>query len=156
MKIRHALEDEWLALSELAFRSKAHWGYDAAFMEDCRDELTLAARQIATFPTFVAEPAGVVAGFYMLVPLKGAYAGRAELNHFWVAPEAMGSGVGRALWTHAVGLATEGGIGVIEVLSDPNAAGFYRNMGCTDAGTGPSDSISDWDLAVLEYATGPK
>ena len=28
-------------LSNIAFRAKALWGYDAAFMEMCRDELTI-------------------------------------------------------------------------------------------------------------------
>jgi hypothetical protein len=37
--IRPAQADEVEALTALALRSKAHWGYDDAFMEACRAEL---------------------------------------------------------------------------------------------------------------------
>ena len=33
LSIREARPDEAELLSELAFRSKAHWGYDAEFLE---------------------------------------------------------------------------------------------------------------------------
>ncbi len=39
--IRGARQDECALLSDLAFRSKASWGYGEQFMEDCRDELTI-------------------------------------------------------------------------------------------------------------------
>jgi hypothetical protein len=41
--IRAAHGGELEALSALAMRSKAHWGYSAAFMQACRDELTVSA-----------------------------------------------------------------------------------------------------------------
>ena len=37
--LRAPLEDELPALADLCFRSKAVWGYDAAFMEACRPVL---------------------------------------------------------------------------------------------------------------------
>jgi len=39
--IRPARREECGLLTELALRSKAVWGYDAAFMEACREELTI-------------------------------------------------------------------------------------------------------------------
>jgi len=33
-------------LSNLAFRSKAHWGYSDEFMAACRDELTYSSEKI--------------------------------------------------------------------------------------------------------------
>ena len=39
--IRDASPGDCEALSALAFSSKAHWGYDDAFMAACRDELTV-------------------------------------------------------------------------------------------------------------------
>ena len=41
LTIRTPRPDELSSLSDLCFRSKAVWGYDAAFMEACRGELTL-------------------------------------------------------------------------------------------------------------------
>jgi hypothetical protein len=38
LTIRAPRADELSRLSDLCFRSKAVWGYDAAFTEACRDE----------------------------------------------------------------------------------------------------------------------
>ena len=54
-RIRRARGREAAALSALAMRSKAHWGYDAAFMAACRAELTLTPEGIAARPVFVCE-----------------------------------------------------------------------------------------------------
>ena len=37
--IRRARPEEAGALSDLAIRSKGHWGYDVAFLASCRAEL---------------------------------------------------------------------------------------------------------------------
>lgn len=47
MLIRLARVTEAEILSDLALRSKAHWGYDAEFIEACRDELTVDASEVA-------------------------------------------------------------------------------------------------------------
>ena len=46
LTIRAARVGEAGFLSELALRSKAHWGYDAAFIEACRDELSVDADRL--------------------------------------------------------------------------------------------------------------
>jgi hypothetical protein len=55
--------DEAGALSDLSLRSKAHWGYGAAFLEACRDELTLTPEQAAR-TRVVRDSAGTVMGFH--------------------------------------------------------------------------------------------
>ena len=45
--IRLARREETHALSELAFLSKAYWGYDEDFMAACRAELTVTPADIA-------------------------------------------------------------------------------------------------------------
>ena len=47
--------DEADRLSDLAFRSKAHWGYSPEFMEACREELRVAVAAIAAGRVFVLE-----------------------------------------------------------------------------------------------------
>ena len=59
------------ALSELALRSKGYWGYDATFLEACRDELTLTADQ-ATAARVVRASDGAARG----VPSVGTGPGR--------------------------------------------------------------------------------
>lgn len=57
-----------------------------------------------------------------------------ELDHLWVLPERIGSGIGRSLFEHAVHRASALGAEVLEIESDPNAEGFYRRMGAERIG----------------------
>ncbi|HSD78740.1 MAG TPA: hypothetical protein VLA98_15100, partial [Solirubrobacteraceae bacterium] len=60
LRLRPARAGEAAALSALALRSKGHWGYDAAFLELCRPELTLAEEDLGRLTTVVAERDGRV------------------------------------------------------------------------------------------------
>jgi len=75
--LRPARADEAPALSELALRSKAHWGYDDAFLEACRAELTVRPEHVAASRVVVATSAARVVGFSIL--LGGPP--RADLRH---------------------------------------------------------------------------
>src|SRR3546814_11592237 len=45
--LRLAKSSECGSLSALALRSKAYWGYDSAFLQACRDELTVSPKAAA-------------------------------------------------------------------------------------------------------------
>jgi GNAT superfamily N-acetyltransferase len=94
--IRRAALGDAAGLTDLALRSKAVWGYDTAFMDACRVELTISAESIRREPTFLLEDRGHLAGFYQL-RLSGA---SAEVAQFFIAPEALRGGFGRRLWRH--------------------------------------------------------
>src|SRR5439155_15042308 len=64
--IRRASPAEAAQLSALALRSKAHWGYDSAFLEACVVPLTVSPERINTTPVYVAEANQRVVGFYGL------------------------------------------------------------------------------------------
>jgi len=92
MTIRPALAEELDALSALCLASKSHWGYDAAFLEACRAELTIREADLARWPTAVMEAEGRPVGLVQI-----AVEGRgAELMKLFVAPGCMGAGIGRA------------------------------------------------------------
>ncbi|MCO4698660.1 hypothetical protein LRR80_04748 [Streptomyces sp. RO-S4] len=63
MLIRNARPDEAGELTEPALRSKAHWGYDEAFMASCREELTVRPSEVGERRTTLAERDGRVLGF---------------------------------------------------------------------------------------------
>lgn len=136
--IRRATEGDAARLTDLALRSKAVWGYDAAFMEACRLELTISAQSIRRRPTFLLEDRDRLAGFYQL-RLSGP---GAEVAQFFIAPEAIGRGLGRRLWRHLERTARNAGAQRLEVDSDPNAEGFYLAMGMVRRGEAPSGSIA--------------
>jgi hypothetical protein len=81
--IRPAAANDFPALSELAFRSKSHWGYDAAFMAACRNDLTITAVDAADELVYVLERSGALIGFYALRPLGDT----AELTNLFVEPK---------------------------------------------------------------------
>jgi GNAT superfamily N-acetyltransferase len=99
--LRAARTDEAALLSDLALRPKGYWGYDHAFLDACRAELTLAPEDVKAQRVTVAERDGRVVGFYALAgaPPEGT------LEDLFVEPDHIGSGVGRALWEHAIAAA---------------------------------------------------
>jgi GNAT superfamily N-acetyltransferase len=141
MRLRPALPSEADALTELALRSKAHWGYDEAFMEACRAELTITPARIEAEAMVVAEVDGRLAGF---VAVAGG-----SLEDLFTEPTLIGTGVGSALLAEAVAIARAGGFAELSIEADPHAADWYRSKGAVDAGTLPSGSIPGRRLPLL-------
>ena len=134
--IRRARPEEATLLGELALRSKGHWGYDAAFLANCREDLALSPDEVAQSPVFVAEDAeGDMTGYYRLIPQGG---GTVVLDALFVEPGAIGQGVGRRLREHAVNTASSLGYTRFEFQSDPHAVGFYQAMGVERCGESES------------------
>ena len=144
--VRKARPGEAAALSELAMRSKASNGYDAAFMEACRAELTYTPATIATGETWAAERAGVVEGFFDIRLEDGV----AEVYAMFVEPGLKRGGVGLALWTRLEACARAMGARCVGLDADPAAVAFYQAMGCVITGRSPSGSIPGRLLPRME------
>ncbi|MFF8911902.1 GNAT family N-acetyltransferase [Streptomyces sp. NPDC015032] len=151
MDVRPAHRTEAGELTELALASKAHWGYDEAFLAACRDELTLHPADIGPRRTTVAEEDGRVLGFTTLdgAPPEGA------LGMMFVAPDAIGRGIGRLLFEHTMTEARRLGFVRLTIDADPNAEPFYLAMGAVRIGAIPSGSIPGRELPLLEYTFTP-
>lgn len=165
--LRPAIPADCNALTTLALVSKAHWGYDAAFMRACEASLTItpefiiqhhvvvAQRQVPTSRNDMPEGNTITHDFKALA-IVGFYAlsreqPEAEVEQCFVAPDAIGLGIGKRLWQDLESAAVTQGATALTVLSDPNAAGFYRRMGMTDVGSAPSDVFgSERPLPVLK------
>lgn len=150
MHIRPAQPGEESALTELAMRSKAHWGYDDAFMAACRAELTITPEHIPRID--VADLDGAVIGMVRLERSPNGSDGAIE--DMFVDPDAIGTGVGRVLFRHAVRRAAAEGMKRLLVDADPNAEGFYESMGAVKVGESPSQSIPGRMLPRLELSVG--
>jgi GNAT superfamily N-acetyltransferase len=135
--LRRARPDEASVLSELALAAKEHWGYDQAFIESCRSELTFTPDDVARRRFVVADLGDLVAGFYSVDgdPPAG------ELGNMWVTPGKIGTGLGRVLWQDAMATAAAAGFDYLKIDADPNAEDFYRKMGAETVGETPSASI---------------
>ena len=148
--IRPARETEAAELTALCLRSKAHWGYDAAFMALSRAALTITPAFIATGCVFVAEEqGGALLGIASVAPLEQdrTY----DLVHLFIEPGVIGNAVGRRLFEAAADRARQDGALTLVIQSDPHAAEFYRRLGARDAGEAPSESIPGRMLPMLHF-----
>ena len=134
LTIRPARADEAEALTSLAIRSKAHWGYSPEQMAVFQGELTLTPAMVIERRTRVLEDGSMIVAMYTL---RGD-GDEVELEHLFVDPARLGRGHGRRLFHHVCDTARASGARVLIVKSDPNAAGFYRAMGAVATGEIPS------------------
>jgi GNAT superfamily N-acetyltransferase len=135
LAIRPARAGEEAALTELAVRSKGHWGHDAAFLERARPELTVRPEHLERWIVRVAEREGaVVVGFSAVDPDAG------ELEMLFVDPARIGTGAGGALLRDALAQARAAGLRELLIEADPDAEPFYRAAGAERCGTRTSSS----------------
>ena len=150
-QVQVAVPDERERLGELAYRSKAYWGYPESFMTACREELAVDDTAIRAQRVFVWEVKGRILGFYSLEDLAD---GGVELGHLFVEPECIGAGVGRRLLEHARGQARQLGFERLVIQGDPNAGAFYVRCGAVRVGERASASIAGRTLPVFEIELG--
>jgi N-acetylglutamate synthase-like GNAT family acetyltransferase len=130
VSIRRARPDEAEALTEIAHAAKRYWGYPENWLEHWRDDLVITPDFISNNEVYVAMSGDEIAGCCALV-LKGL---DAELEHMWIKPDRIGTGVGKALLIHAMERATNLNATALGISADPNAEGFYKRMGATRVG----------------------
>lgn len=135
LEIRFAKPEEADTLTEIAHAAKRHWSYPESWIQQWQTDLTITCEFIATHEVFVATINGEVVGCCALVMTESL----AEIEHMWIRPEQMGTGVGRALFEHARERALERGALVLELSADPYAEGFYARMGAKRIGEVPAD-----------------
>ena len=136
--------------SDLAFRSKASWGYSEQFMDACRAELTVSEPDIREHDFFVLDSGGEVIGFCALMKCDTGDAGEGELIDVFIDPARQQEGHGRRLVEHAKEIARERGWHSLRVAADPNAFEFYASCGAVQVGTVPSESIAGRELPFMK------
>ena len=146
--IRRARPEEAPALRTLAHRSKAHWPYTADFLAAVESMLQLDPQDVSDHEVWVLEHGATVVGWHR-VTLHGE---RAELEDLWVEPAAIGTGLGRLLFEHAVSVAERAGAGRLEWDADPYAEGFYQAMGGEEIGRSPSAAEEGRTLPRMRLA----
>jgi GNAT superfamily N-acetyltransferase len=151
IRLREARIDELPLLGDLCLRSKAVWGYDAAFLLACRDELTITPEDLERTHVRVAESRGEAIGVAQ-VAIEGQVA---ELVKLFVEPDRLGQGCGRILLDWAVAVARGTGAVRMTIDSDPGAVAFYTRNGARQVGLVPSGSIPGRFLPRLEIALSP-
>jgi GNAT superfamily N-acetyltransferase len=130
MNIRKAKADEAERLTEIAHAAKRYWNYPEHWLTLWKDALTITPDFILKNEVCAAVDRDKILGFYALVTKDEAMI----LEHLWVAPEYIGTGVGRKLFAHAVDKAISLNAKSIDIESDPNAEEFYKRIGAKRIG----------------------
>ena len=133
--IRRALPEEASTLTTIALEAKRHWGYPEHWIKHWESDLTISADFIHDHHVYVVETEGEIRGFYALcVGDDSESIRKAELEHLWVTPALIGTGIGKELFLDAMERAAALEVRDVEIVADPNAAGFYERMGATQIG----------------------
>jgi GNAT superfamily N-acetyltransferase len=142
--LRPATPADCHELREITIASKASWGYPEKLMGPWADDLHITPELLDATETAVVEAGGRLVGWVQFVPPVG---GVSVLDHLWVVPGSMRTGIGTRLFRWAADRAQRRGATVLEWESDPHAVGFYDRMGGRTVRT----QRSDWgrDLPVM-------
>ena len=144
----HAHEADYL--SDMVLRSKASWGYLPDFMAACVDALRITPQDIAEGAIRVAADAVTDTPLGLNKVVYGGD-GHVGLDKLFIAPEAMGRGVGALLFQDAATRAKALGATVMTIDSDPGAESFYLRMGAARVGSVESEAIPGRFLPKLEF-----
>ena len=145
--IRRATPEEAAALTQIALDAKRYWGYPEHWIQHWESDLAVSSDFIREHHVYVAEDDGEIRGFYALCVSDN----KAELEHMWVTPNSIGTGVGKELFLDAMERAAALNVDAVELSADPNAAGFYSRMGATQIGE--TDSVIDGQVRKLPRMT---
>ena len=140
------------ALNLLILRSKAHWGYDAEMMNIMARVLRLDMDALTAGRAMVGWRDGEALGVAQISePDAAADPETMELDLLFIAPEAIGTGLGRRLYDWALTQARAAGCRRLEMLSDPNAEPFYRALGAVKVEDRPSRVVPGRTLPFFRH-----
>ncbi|RIK38670.1 MAG: GNAT family N-acetyltransferase [Chloroflexi bacterium] len=131
MKIVRAAPADADELKAICIAGTAYWGYPAEWMARWTERLRITPEYVERSVTYKAVDDGTIIAWYALV--HGWR--KSLLDHLWVTPPRIGTGVGRALFHHALDQARRAGSSYLELEADPHAVGFYEHMGARQVKT---------------------
>lgn len=98
VSIRRATPEEADRLTQIASDAKRYWGYPEHWIQHWESDLTISSDFIRDHHVYVAEENGEIRGFYAF----SAGDDKAELEHMWVTPGNIGTGIGKELFLDAM------------------------------------------------------
>ncbi|MFG3433140.1 GNAT family N-acetyltransferase [Lysinibacillus fusiformis] len=146
MFFRRAQVADSIILSNLAYRSKAYWGYTEDFLQKCKekDALTVTKDYIENNSVYLIESDNKVIAFYSFA------INEQKLDALFLDPDYIGKGLGKIIWNHLLNKAKELELREFTIDSDPNAEGFYLKMGALNIGSTLSTVFPDRSLPLMK------
>lgn len=130
IRFRRARRADAERLTRVAHAAKRYWRYPAPLMRGWRAALTVTPGFVARHPVWCALHGAVIVGFWAV----SGHGRVRELEHFWIEPRHIRSGIGRALFAHLSGRLRAMRVRQLDIASDPHAEGFYRRLGAWRVG----------------------
>ena len=149
IQIRRARAIEVEQLTELVIRSKQSNGYDDAFMQACRDELTITEACLAQGEYWVASDHSLCGCACLVTNIQQC---TGEVQAFFVDPLYQRQGVGQLLWQTLHQRATDLKLTTLTLDADPAAVPFYHKLGFSTYTEVPSGSIPGRMLPQMRFA----
>jgi len=144
MLIRKAMAEDSDLLSELAYKSKAYWGYSEEFLQKCKDDLTVTKEFIERNPVYLMESDNEIVAFYSFS------LNEQKLESLFIDPNYIGKGLGRIIWEDLLYKAKTLKLKEFTLDSEPNAEGFYLKMGAENIGLTTSTVFPDRKLPLMK------
>ncbi len=141
--VRAKIKDA-MALTHLAIRSEAYWGYDDAFMEKFKAIYHVSEDFIENHPTYMMMEGEKIVGFYGILLDEREI----SLEYFFIEPQYIGQGYGKIMWEHLIGECEMLGIKAFTLVTSPQAKDFYIKRGAKLCG--------EVDSLVIEGRKVPK
>lgn len=136
-RIRKAINGDQETLTELSFASKRYWQYPEHYYAVWQSELTITGSYLEQNSVYLIDNQAVTVGYYSMVLLEKSLVLQGQtlsrgywLDHMFVLPEYIGTGLGRKLFAHLCTMCKTKKIRSVNLLADPYARGFYEKMGC--------------------------
>lgn len=148
MEIRLANQQDINEINNLLCLSKAYWGYDPEFMDKFMIEFSIKEAYLAKATTYKVLEEGKLIGFYSF---SGNTNDNLELDNFFLHPDFIGKGKGKAMWQRCLQTASQYGATEFIVWSEIHAEGFYLRMGCQKMGKRLSIMMPNRYPPVLKY-----
>nr|WP_221434226.1 GNAT family N-acetyltransferase [Geomicrobium halophilum] len=135
-----------VTLSDLAYKSKAYWGYTDDFMEICKKELIVTKDEIKNNPVYLMERDHKIIAYYSFAFTSDPV----QLKALFLDPDYIGHGLGKMIWKDILMKAKELNIIEFTIESDPHAEGFYQRMGAERIGDVPSTAFLHRKLPLMK------
>lgn len=139
-------------INALIVRSKSHWNWPAGYLDQAISLLLITPAYLRAHLCFEISSGQDETVAFFAVDTSGE---QAELDHLWVTPDLIRTGLGRMACNCVFELARDKRWPEIRVLPDPMAEAFYLRMGFHDTGRrvpsrvpgGPVFSVYCWSAA---------
>ena len=133
-------------LSNLTFKSKAHWGYSIDQMEKWREDLQVSKDYIQNNEVFLVKDGSQIIGYYSYFKNSDS---TVKLDNIFIDPDHMGRGLGSVLMNDFIARINKLQVTTITLDAEPNAEKFYERFGFRTIDQLKS-SIPDRYLPVME------